>query len=138
MRTRTATILLVDDEDDVRAILRRELSSQGHVVLEARNGIEALHMIRTRPGIQLVLADVIMPFLNGAELAASVVSEFPSIPVVLMSAYASAELTRVGFRPDRVPMIQKPFRSDQLQDLLESAMKHRAPARRAGKAVRAV
>ena len=137
-RIRTATILIVDDEDEVREVLRRELASQGHVVLEARNGLEALHMVRTRPGIQLVLADVIMPFLNGAELAATIVSEFPSTPIVLMSAYASAELTRVGFRPDMVPMIQKPFRDEQLQAVLDKALKAPATARRAGKAVGAV
>ncbi len=137
-RTRPATILVVDDEDDVREILRRELAAQGHIVLEARNGLEALHLVRTRPGIQLVLADVIMPFLNGAELAATIVSEFPSTPIVLMSAYASPELTRVGFRPDMVPMIQKPFRDDQLQAVLNKALKGPASARRAGKTVEAV
>ena len=137
-RTRTATILVVDDEDEVREILRRELASQGYVVLEARNGLEALHMVRTRPGIQLVLADVILPFLNGAELSATILSEFPSTPIVLMSAYASTELTRVGFRPDLVQMIQKPFRDEQLQAVLDKALKVPTPGRRAAKAVEAV
>jgi two-component system, cell cycle sensor histidine kinase and response regulator CckA len=84
-----STILIVDDEDAVRIALRRQLTAQGHTVLEASHGIEALALVRMQEGrVELVLADVVMPEMNGTELAATLQTEYPDLPVILMSAYA--------------------------------------------------
>ncbi len=119
---RPATVLIVDDLDSVRMVLRRQLASLGHSVLEAADGQEALEVVRGRHGeLDLVLIDVVMPAMNGTEVAACICTEFPGVPVVLMSAYAPAGLTRVGFQDAIVPVLQKPFEIGQLAELIQVA-----------------
>jgi two-component system, cell cycle sensor histidine kinase and response regulator CckA len=124
MRTsRSVTILIVDDEDGVRVMLRRQLAAQGPTVLEASHGVEALALVRMHQGrIELVLADVVMPEMNGTELAAVLQEEYPDLPVILMSAYAPAGWTRVGSHQAIVPVLMKPFTSEQLAELVEIAL----------------
>lgn len=126
----TGTILLVDDEDGVRVTLRRQLVAQGHTVLEASHGAEAIAVVRMRRGnLDLVLSDVVMPEMNGTELAATLVRDYPGLPVILMSAYAPAGLTQVG--PDhKVPVLQKPFSSGQLEELIQVSLEMQGRRRR--------
>ena len=124
-RSLRATVLVVDDEEGVRALLRRQLNSAGHTVLEAGSGPEALGLVRQRAErIDLVLSDVVMPAMNGTELAAHLATEFPTLPVVLMSAYAPAGLARVGFGDAIVPVLRKPFDPAMLLDLVRTALQH--------------
>jgi two-component system, cell cycle response regulator CpdR len=129
-RPRAATILVVDDLESFRVMLRRQLVSLGHTVLEAADGAEALEVVRSRRGgLDLVLTDVVMPAMNGTEVAACICAEYPGLPVVLMSAYAPAGLTRVGFQSAIVPVFQKPFEVSQLAELIKVAVD--LPAKRA-------
>jgi CheY-like chemotaxis protein len=122
-RPHIGTILVVDDQEGVRILIRRQLGEYGHTVLEASDGAEALHLLRRRNGkVGLVLSDVVMPGMNGTELAAVICNEFPGVPVVLMSAYAPAGLTRVGFQGAIVPVLRKPFEESQLKELVEVAL----------------
>ena len=124
----TGTILLVDDEDGVRVSLRRLLTAAGHTVLEASHGVEAIELVRMRRGdVDLVLADVVMPEMNGTELAATLDGEFPGLPVLLMSAHAPAGMTRVGGQGHTVAVLQKPFAQGQLEVVIELALMHRPP-----------
>jgi CheY-like chemotaxis protein len=119
----TGTILVVDDEDGVRAMLGQQLTALGHTILEARHGLEALHLVRTQHGrVDLVLTDVVMPHLNGTQLAATLIGEFPELPVILMSAYAPRALTRVGIYQSVVPVLVKPFTNDELAGLIQLAL----------------
>lgn len=119
----TGTILLVDDEDGVRVTLRRQLTVHGHTVLEASDGAEALELIRVRRGnVDIVLSDVVMPEMNGTELAGAVHREFPGMPVILMSAYSPAGLTQIGPDNHTVPVLQKPFATGQLEELIRIAL----------------
>ncbi len=128
-RHHTGTILLVDDQESVRSVIRRQLGKHGHTVLEAGDGADALHLLRWRSGkVDLVLSDVVMPGMNGTELAAVICSEFPGLPVVLMSAYAPAGLTRVGFQETIIPVLPKPFEEAQLLELVEVALEMPAKA----------
>ena len=127
----TGTILLVDDEDGVRVTLRRKLVAQGHTVLEASHGSEALAVVRMRRGnLDLVLSDVVMPEMNGTELAATLVRDYPGLPVILMSAYAPAGLTRVGPDGHKVPVLQKPFASGQLEEMIQVSLEMQGRRRR--------
>jgi len=129
-RPRPATVLVVDDLESFRVMLRRQLVSLGHTVLEAADGAEAIEVVRSRRGgLDLVLTDVVMPAMNGTEVAACICAEYPGLPVVLMSAYAPAGLTRVGFQNAIVPVLQKPFDVGQLQELIQVAVD--LPAKRA-------
>jgi two-component system, cell cycle response regulator CpdR len=129
-RPRAATVLIVDDLESFRVMLRRQLVSLGHTVLEAADGAEAIEVVRSRQGdLDLILTDVVMPAMNGTEVAACICAEYPGLPVVLMSAYAPAGLTRVGFQDAIVPVLQKPFDGSQLAELIQLAVD--LPAKRA-------
>ena len=128
------TILLVDDEDGVRVTLRRQLVAQGHTVLEASHGAEAVAVVRMRRGnLDLVLSDVVMPEMNGTELAATLIRDYPGLPVILMSAYAPAGLTQVGSDGHKVPVLQKPFSSGQLEELIHLSLQMQGRRRREGR-----
>ena len=123
--TRVGVILVVDDQGEVRAVLRRQLSDLGHTVLEAGDGAEALHLVRRRNGaVDLVLSDVVIPQMNGTELAAHICVEFPEIPVMLMTAFAVAGVTQVGMGDTIVPLLRKPFDQTQLGTLVGLALQH--------------
>ena len=124
-RARTGIILVVDDQESVRALLRRQLTDAGHTVLESVDGAEALHLVRRRNGVvDLVLSDLVMPQMNGTELASRIGGEFPEIPVILMSAFAPAGVARVGLGETIVPVLLKPFDPHQLTELVALALEH--------------
>ncbi|MDI6104335.1 PAS domain S-box protein [Actinoplanes sp. NEAU-A12] len=109
------TILMVEDEDDLRVITGRILSRAGYHVLAASGGEQALHLAQTHPDrIHLLLTDVIMPKMTGNEVAARVRAIRPDIPVLYMSGYAEPVLTENGTLPDGVTIVEKPFTSQEL------------------------
>jgi signal transduction histidine kinase/ActR/RegA family two-component response regulator len=103
------TILLVEDEDEVRRLLREALRKQGYSVIEARNGREALLFSdRFSSAIDLLLSDVVMPEMNGVELAAAIRRRRPETRVLFMSGYserAVADHTVI----EGTELLQKPF-----------------------------
>jgi CheY-like chemotaxis protein len=127
-RAPVGIILVVDDQEGVRAVVRRLLSADGHTVLEAADGAEALHLVRRRNGaVDLILCDVVMPQMNGTELATRIGIEFPDIPVILMSAFAPGGVARMGHGDTVVPVLQKPFDAEQLGQLVDLALQHPLP-----------
>jgi two-component system, cell cycle sensor histidine kinase and response regulator CckA len=132
--TPTGTILLVDDEDGIRIALRRLLVAHGHTVLEASHGAEAIAVVRMRRGnLDLVLSDVVMPEMNGTELAATLLRDYPGLLVILMSAYAPAGLTQVGPDSHKVPVLHKPFAPGQLEELIQVSLEMQGRRRRDGR-----
>jgi two-component system cell cycle sensor histidine kinase/response regulator CckA len=104
------TVLVAEDEDMVRAVVARVLTQQGYTVLEARDGEEALCICREHVGpIHLILTDVIMPRVSGAQLAQESGVLRPEAKVLLMSGYTDGELERRGVVAERVAFLQKPF-----------------------------
>ena len=109
-----ARVLVVEDEAAVRSLARRSLESVGVAVLEAANGREALEVLARDDALpHLVLTDVIMPGLNGRELAEAIAVRHPGLPVLFMSAYAEDDVTR-SLLPEQSTYIQKPFAPDTL------------------------
>jgi signal transduction histidine kinase/ActR/RegA family two-component response regulator len=104
------TILLVEDEDGVRSLLRRALKSMGYTVLEARLSTEALDVLQQagKP-VDLVLTDVVMPGMSGPALAEKVKAVNPGVKLVYMSGYSDDTLLRHGLRESGEHFIQKPF-----------------------------
>lgn len=85
----SGTVLVAEDQDDIREMINRTLTSSGFDVLEAANGTEALKIARSHDGeIRLVLTDLIMPGMGGQELAAILSSEFPQTKVLMMTGYS--------------------------------------------------
>ncbi|MEK6304126.1 MAG: response regulator [Acidobacteriota bacterium] len=104
------TILLVEDEEIVRRLTREVLKTQGYTVLEARDGMEALSIFEQRDRtIDLMLTDVVMPNIGGAELARRVWSVRPDMKVVCMSGYTDDANLQHGVSGASIAFLQKPF-----------------------------
>jgi CheY-like chemotaxis protein len=90
-------ILVVDDEPNVRVMIRRVLDEVGYRVFEAGDGLQALELVRAGPDLlDLVVSDLIMPRLNGVQLVQILSVETPELPFVLISGYAPPELAALG------------------------------------------
>ena len=114
------TVLLVDDLDILRKMVRDFLVSQGMQVLEASNAMEAVHAAQSHSGtIDLLLTDVEMPGMSGWHLAPQIARLKPGIRIVYMSAGISlAAWNDAKEKPVGTFFIQKPFRLDELKALL--------------------
>jgi PAS domain S-box-containing protein len=109
------TILVVEDEEVVRALACRGLREQGYAVLEARHGREALERIAAGPAtIDLVISDVVMPELSGRELGARLAELHPGLPVLYMSGYTGEDVIQRGLLDPGMPFQQKPFTPEGL------------------------
>ena len=122
------TILLAEDEPAVRGLVRETLRQLGYTVLEAGDGYEALKLLEQHKAeIQLLLTDVIMPLMNGQELAERLRAIRPGTKVLYMSGYTNDVLAFHGIEPE-IDFIQKPFTSSDLAEKLERVL---ATAKRA-------
>ena len=122
-----ATILVVDDMDLVRHTLTRTLTLVGYNVLEAADGREALDIIRKNRGlIDLTLSDILMPLMNGTELAGQVQKEFPGSRMILMSAYLPEGLAVIEAEGREILLLQKPIGQPELLRAIASALGDRA------------
>ena len=116
------TIVLVEDDQQVRTVIRDILEQAGLRVMEACDGIEALCACRANPGeIDLVLSDVVMPKLGGAELARNLAIDAPRTRIIYMSGYPNRPLPG-GRNPDLGTVLQKPFTPVQLLDWIRHAL----------------
>lgn len=115
MSKNNETILLVEDETSVRSLAQMILKSCGYKILEAESGNEALQICDLHKGpIDLLLTDVIMPGLNGHELAARLTSKYPDLQVLYMSGYTDDIITRHGILTEGTMFMSKPFSSEML------------------------
>ena len=113
--TGVGTILLVEDEDAVRAFATRALSSRGFTVLEASNGVEAIKVIEAQDKpIDLVVTDVVMPEMDGPTLAKKVREMCPNTKIIFISGYAEHTFKNTLGRPEDVSFLPKPFSLKQL------------------------
>jgi two-component system, cell cycle sensor histidine kinase and response regulator CckA len=109
------TILLVEDEDPVRAIAGSSLRRFGYEVLMARNAGEALLLCETHPGpIHILVTDVVMPQMSGPELATRIIATRPQTKVLCMSGYTDDSIVRHGVLDTSVAYLQKPFTPQSL------------------------
>ena len=120
------TVLVVDDEDALRAAIRRLLEAQGYHVLEAPNGATALQLLEdgAAPKVSLVLTDLRMPVMDGRQLAAALARRHPSLPIVFMSGF-TAQLMDLRLVSPHLAFLPKPFRD---LDLLATVRGQIAPA----------
>jgi len=111
----TETILLVEDNEQVRTLTFSILKLQGYTVLAAAGGTEALEISASHNGsIDLLLTDVIMPDMNGKDLYERIIDKYPGIKVLYMSGYTGDVLAHHGILDQGIQFIQKPFRVTDL------------------------
>lgn len=114
-RQGTETLLLVEDEEMLRGLLKSVLESKGYTVLQAAHGEEAIRRCQQHgETIQLLLTDVVMPVKGGRELAEWVHVQYPHIRLLYMSAYTEDAVLRHGVEADGAHFIQKPFATTAL------------------------
>jgi len=121
-----ATVLVVEDEDGLRAVIRRLLQDEGYSVLEAANGARALQLLAHGADreVGLVLTDLRMPVMDGRELAAALARLHPSLPIVFMSGF-TAQLMDLRLVSPELAFLAKPFRNDYLLATVRGRLKPR-------------
>lgn len=113
-RGRGETILVVEDEEAVRILTRRQLEEVGYGVLEAVSGSEALELLSADSQIDLVLCDVVLPEMGGTELGRRVSAMRRKIPILYMSGYPGSEVIERGLITKHAPFLEKPFTPETL------------------------
>jgi CheY-like chemotaxis protein len=119
---RGETVLLVEDEPAVRRLTRRLLERGGYRVVEADNGLVALEVVESTPGIDLVLTDITMPKLDGIALARRLRALSPRLRVLLMSGFPDADALGVSQDEFGQPLLSKPFTLERLLERVRGAL----------------
>ena len=109
------TVLLVDDDDDVRETSAEMLQELGYVVLQAESGSEALSIMEAHPHLDVLVTDVRMPGMTGLELSAEAMARRRGLRVILISGF---------FRPQALTcrFLQKPFRTHELDAAIRAEL----------------
>jgi signal transduction histidine kinase/ActR/RegA family two-component response regulator len=111
----TETILLVEDDAQVRLLATASLRERGYTVIEAANGAEAVALLDSEANIDLVLTDVVMPgAMTGKEVAEHALKVRPNVKVLFTSGYADASIMRNGMVQAGARFLSKPYRGSQL------------------------
>ena len=118
-----ARILVVDDKELMRDSVGTMLSRRGHAVIAAASGSAALERIAKRP-VDVVVTDLQMPGMDGIELMQTIREKDDSIPVILMTAFATVETAVGAMKSGAWDYITKPFSGDDLLATVERAVEH--------------
>ena len=112
-------ILAVDDEPDLRALLRILLNNKGYEVLEAASGQEAVDLVRSEPKIDLVIMDIMMPGLSGVEACAEI-RKFSTVPMLFLTAKSQLADKAAAYSSGGDDYLPKPFSQNELMMKVES------------------
>ena len=115
------TILVVDDEPEVLSLFKRILWSEDAVVLPARTGAEGLAIAR-RTRLDLVILDVKLPDLNGTEILRRLRKMDEGLPVIMVTAYGSADSVRTAMRLGAFDYLTKPFKNEEVRRIAREAL----------------
>jgi two-component system, cell cycle sensor histidine kinase and response regulator CckA len=119
----TETVLLVEDEEQLRAVARRSLEAAGYNILEAVNGDEAMRVAAQHAGdIHLLLTDVVMPKMSGRAVAQELSKQRPEIAVLYMSGYTDNAIVHHGVLDAGTHFIAKPFTAKDLRQKVREAL----------------
>jgi two-component system cell cycle sensor histidine kinase/response regulator CckA len=107
----TKTILVVDDNEQALALVKEALSTRGFTVITANRGAGAITALESKKGdsIELVIIDLVMPDVDGMELATKVLTKRPDIRILVMSGYADDVVVHGVFESKKVDFLGKPF-----------------------------
>ena len=118
-----ARILIAEDEEPLRTLIKRALAEEGHVVVETADGSEALGRLQSeRDGFDLLLADIKMPVMDGIALALAVARDFPKLPILLMTGYADQRERTAGLESLICDVVAKPFNVAEIRTAVASAV----------------
>jgi len=124
----TESILLVEDEEQVRIVARSILQRAGYRVVDASSGDEALELARSEPGVfHLLVSDVVMPQMSGPELAKHLATSRPEMKVLFMSGYTDDSVVRHGLIDAHAAFMQKPITAAALTRKVRDVLDARRP-----------
>lgn len=115
------TVLLVEDEEEIRDILEEILKGQNLNVFGASNGVEALRILGSEE-VHAVLSDIAMPEMSGLELLSKMAIEHPEIPTVILTAFGDKENIKEALRLGALDFIEKPFAENEVIDVVTRAL----------------
>lgn len=118
-----ARILVTEDDDAVRSFVARALTLDGHRIVTAEDGADALETLEREAGaFDLLLSDIRMPAMDGIELATKAAPQFPALPILLMTGYADQRERAEGL--DRIvhDVVQKPFSLAEIRAAVSSTL----------------
>jgi len=120
----TKTILLADDEEDIKVVVRLYLESKGYNIVTAFDGLDAIEQVK-REKPDLILLDVMMPVMNGYEVAARVRADeaSKSIPIVMLSAATHEEAVKKALEAGANDYLMKPFDPVVLEETIRKYLK---------------
>jgi len=118
------TVLLVDDEDDIRSIIADLLLEIGVKILEAGNGREALEIIHKNK-IDMAIIDIMMPEMNGIELLTKLQESHPELICMMLTAHGSKDLVISALRANAYDFLEKPFNKEMLINRVKNGLKMR-------------
>ena len=122
------TILVVEDEADVREIATRIMERRGYHVLAAVDGVDAIRILEASPRrIDLLVSDIVMPGMGGRDLAERAEQLQPGIRILFMSGYTDDVVLRHRLRDRRVPFLQKPFSIQAFAAMAEAVLRDEPP-----------
>ena len=120
--TGQGTILLVEDEEGLRALNARGLTSRGYTVLEASNGVEAIEVLEKNGHVDLVVSDVVMPEMDGPTLLKELRRRDPAVKVIFVSGYAEEAFQKNLPEQEQYEFLAKPFTLKQLVSKVKEIM----------------
>ena len=119
----THQILIVDDEPDleplIRGRMRRQIRSGQYSFLFARNGVQALEILKEHPDVDIVISDISMPEMDGLTLLEQIRKVDPNIRAIIVSAYGDMKNIRTAMRRGAVDFITKPINFDDFEETIE-------------------
>jgi two-component system cell cycle sensor histidine kinase/response regulator CckA len=118
------TILLVDDDKDLREFLYQHLLHCGHAVLQAGSGLEALDRFKRNPEIDLAVTDIVMPGLSGDQLALKLLESKPSLPVLFISGNSASQIQSAVPLEEGRNFLRKPFSLETLERMIAQLLTH--------------
>ena len=124
-----ATILIVEDDDDVRALVAEALCNRGYNVLKAHTPEEALKIANGRTPIHLLITDVVMPGDTGPQMAQTLMARRPGLRVIYMSGFTDEVVVRSGTLRADATFLQKPFTLVELEQAVRNLLEAPVPAR---------
>ena len=125
----TETILLVEDEELVREVLRETLEENGYTVVEAIDGKTALEVTRTHQGrLDLVITDVMMPVMSGPELGELLTALHPELRMIFMSGYTDNAIEHHGIVDRKAAFLEKPVMAGALLSRVRQVLDGPHPA----------
>ena len=119
-----ATVLVVDDEGPVSEFTRAALEALGHRVLLAENGRQALDLLSSNSGVDLVVLDLIMPVVGGVDAFSEMRKRWPELAILVASGYSRYEAQHLGM-PAGVPFLEKPYTIQMLADAVDQTLQSR-------------